>query len=134
MTKHEVKEEYKQTEGNPLIKGKIRQKMREVSMRRMMQNVPQADVIITNPTHFAVALKYDIMKGAAPVVVAKGVDYQAKRIRELGKEHGIEIVENPPLARAIYYEVPLDGEIPPELYEAVAEILAYVFTLKNKVA
>jgi flagellar biosynthetic protein FlhB len=133
MTKHEVKEEYKQMEGNPLIKGKIRQKMREVSMRRMMQKVPNADVIITNPTHYAVALKYDIMKGIAPVVVAKGVDYQAKRIREVGKENNVEIVENPPLARAIYDEVPIDAMIPPMLYEAVAEILAYVFTLKNKI-
>jgi flagellar biosynthetic protein FlhB len=132
MTKHEVKEEWKQAEGNPLIKGKIKQKMREVSMRRMMQNVPNADVIITNPTHYAVALKYDILKGAAPVLLAKGVDYQAKRIRDVARDNNIEIVENAPLARAIYSEVPVDKEIPPELYEAVAEILAYVFMLKNK--
>jgi flagellar biosynthetic protein FlhB len=134
MTKHEVKEEYKQTEGNPQIKGRIKQKMREVSMRRMMQNVPKADVIITNPTHYAVALKYDLVVGGAPVLVAKGVDYQAKRIKDVGKEHGIEIVESPPLARAIYNDVQIDQEIPPELYEAVAEILAYVYRLRNRVA
>jgi flagellar biosynthetic protein FlhB len=133
MTKQEVKEEYKQTEGNPQIKGKIRQKMREVSMRRMMQNVPQADVIITNPTHYAVALKYDLVAGGAPVLVAKGVDYQAKRIKDVGREHGVEIVESPPLARAIYNEVQINQEIPPELYEAVAEILAYVYRLRNRV-
>ncbi|MCL2499243.1 MAG: flagellar biosynthesis protein FlhB [Defluviitaleaceae bacterium] len=134
MTKHEVKEEYKQMEGNPLIKSKIRQKMREVSMRRMMQNVPKADVIITNPTHYAVALKYDILGSlTAPILVAKGVDFMARRIREAGIENGITIVENPPLARAIYNDVELDKEIPEELYVAVAEIMAYVFQLKNRV-
>jgi flagellar biosynthetic protein FlhB len=134
MTKHEVKEEHKQMEGNPLIKGKIRQKMREVSMRRMMQNVPQADVIITNPTHYAVALKYDVMGPlTAPVLVAKGVDFMARRIKEAGIEHGITIVENPPIARAIYNDVEIDKEIPEELYIAVAEIMAYVFQLKNRV-
>ena len=135
MSKHEVKEEYKQAEGNPQIKGKIRQKMREVSMRRMMQNVPKADVIITNPTHYAVALKYDMKSvGTVPVLVAKGVDFAAMRIKEAGKEHDIPIVENPPLARAIYADVDIDEEIPEELYIAVAEILAYVFKLKNRVA
>jgi flagellar biosynthetic protein FlhB len=134
MTKQEVKDEYKQIEGDPKVKGKIKQKMMEISMRRMMQKVPQADVIITNPTHYAVALKYELTTGFAPIVVAKGVDFQAKRIRELAKEHKVEIIENPPLARAIYDTVPVDKEIPPELYEAVAEILAYVFTLKNKAA
>ena len=135
MSKHEVKEEWKQMEGNPLIKGKIRQKMREVSMRRMMQGLPQADVIITNPTHYAVALKYDMFAmGGAPVLVAKGVDFMAKRIREAGIEHDIPIVENPPLARAIYDDVDLEQEIPEELYVAVAEIMAYVFKLKNRVA
>ena len=133
MTKHEVKEEWKQAEGNPLIKSKIRQKMREASMRRMMQDVPQADVIITNPTHYAVALKYDIMAafGGAPILVAKGVDFAAKRIREVGEEHEVPIVENPPLARAIYADVDIDEEIPEELYVAVAEIMAFVFKLKN---
>ncbi|MCL2188137.1 MAG: flagellar biosynthesis protein FlhB [Defluviitaleaceae bacterium] len=134
MTKHEVKEEWKQMDGNPQIKGKIRQKMREVSMRRMMQNVPQADVIITNPTHYAVALKYDLLGPlTAPILVAKGVDFMAKRIRDAAIEHDITIVENPPLARAIYNDVEVDKEIPEELYVAVAEIMAYVFQLKNKV-
>jgi flagellar biosynthetic protein FlhB len=134
MTKHEVKEEHKQQEGDPQVKSKIKQKQREISMRRMMQNVPQADVIITNPTHYAVALKYDLLGPlSAPVLVAKGVDYMARRIKEAGIEHGIHIVENPPLARAIYDDVEIDREIPEELYVAVAEIMAYVFQLKNKV-
>ena len=133
MSKHEVKEEWKQMEGNPQIKGKIRQKMREASMRRMMQGLPQADVIITNPTHYAVALKYDMFGlGGAPVLIAKGVDFLAKRIREVAIEHDIPIVENPPLARAIYDDVELEQEIPEELYVAVAEIMAYVFKLKNR--
>jgi flagellar biosynthetic protein FlhB len=135
MSKHEVKEEWKQAEGNPQVKSKIKQKMREVSMRRMMQNVPQADVVITNPTHYAVALKYDMLgKSGAPVLIGKGVDFLAKRIRETAIENDIPIVENPPLARAIYAEVDIDGEIPEELYVAVAEIMAYVFKLKNRVA
>jgi flagellar biosynthetic protein FlhB len=135
MSKHEVKEEWKQMEGNPQIKQKIKQKMREVSMRRMMQNVPNADVVITNPTHYAVALKYDMMgMGGAPVLVGKGVDFMAKRIRETALEKDIPIVENPPLARAIYKDVDVDQEIPEELYVAVAEIMAYVFKLKNKAA
>jgi len=134
MSKHEVKEEWKQQEGNPQIKGKIRQKMREISMRRMMQSVPQADVIITNPTHYAVALQYDMMSGmgGAPKLVAKGVDFMAKRIRESAAESNIPIVENPPLARTIYADVEVDEEIPEELYVAVAEIMAYVFKLKNQ--
>ena len=135
MSKQEVKEEWKQQEGNPQIKQKIRQKMREVSMRRMMQGLPEADVIITNPTHYAVALKYDMFGlGGAPRLVAKGVDFLAKRIREVGIEHEIPIVENAPLARAIYDDVDLEQEIPEELYVAVAEIMAYVFKLKNRVA
>ncbi|MCL2198200.1 MAG: flagellar biosynthesis protein FlhB [Defluviitaleaceae bacterium] len=135
MTKHEVKEEWKQQEGNPQIKSKIKQKMREVSMRRMMSNVPNADVVITNPTHYAVALKYDMMGlGGAPKMVGKGVDFMAKRIRETALENDIPIVENPPLARAIYAQVEVDQEIPEELYVAVAEIMAYVFRLKNKAA
>ena len=133
MTKQEVKEEWKQAEGNPQVKSKIRKKMMEVSMRRMMQNMPQADVIITNPTHYAVALKYDMMGlVGAPVLVAKGVDYMAKRIRDAGAELDIPIIENPPLARAIYNDVDLEQEIPEELYVAVAEIMAYVFKLKNR--
>ncbi|MDR1689595.1 MAG: flagellar biosynthesis protein FlhB [Clostridiales bacterium] len=133
MTKQEVKEEWKMTEGNPQIKGKIKQKMREASMRRMMQEVPGADVIITNPTHYAVALKYDReVSSNAPIVVAKGVDYLARKIKEKATESGVEIVENKQLARAIYNTVDLGREIPPELYQAVAEILAYIYKLKNK--
>ena len=134
MTKQEVKDEYKQMEGDPLIKNKIRQKMREVSMRRMMQNVPEADVVITNPTHYAVALRYDNTRDKAPVVVAKGVDFMAKRIKDKASEHNIIIVENPNLARALYAQTEVGEEIPFELWEAVVEILAYVFKLRNKVS
>lgn len=132
MTKQEIKEEYKNAEGDPQIKSKIKQKMRAASMQRMMQSIPEADVIITNPTHFAVAIQYDEAKGMAPVVVAKGVDYVAKQIKEKAKEHQIEIVENRPLARALYYTVEVNKEIPPELYSAVAEVLAFVYNLQNK--
>ncbi len=131
MSKHEVKEEMKQAEGNPQIKGKIRQKMREASFRRMMQSIPNADVIITNPTHYAVAIHYDKAKGEAPVVVAKGVDFLAKRIKEMAKENGVEIVENVQLARTLYATVDVGRPIPPELYQAVAEVLAFVYKLKN---
>ncbi|MCL2617572.1 MAG: flagellar biosynthesis protein FlhB [Defluviitaleaceae bacterium] len=132
MSKFEVKQEHKQQEGDPMIKGRIRQKMREASMRRMMKDLPNADVIITNPTHYAVAVKYDKEQfGDAPVVVAKGVDFMAKRIRESGKEHGIQIVENVQLARALYKQVDVGRAIPPELYQAVAEILAFVYRIKN---
>ncbi len=132
MSKQEVKEEYKNAEGDPQIKSKIKQKMREGSMRRMMQAIPEADVIITNPTHFAIAIKYDEAKGTAPIVVAKGVDYVAQKIKEKAKEHHIEIVENKPLARALYYTVDLNKEIPSELYGAVAEVLAFIYSLQNK--
>lgn len=132
MSKQEIKDEYKQSEGNPEVKGKIKQKMREASMRRMMGDVPTADVIITNPTHYAVALKYDASSGRAPIVVAKGVDLVAKRIREVGAENNVEIVENRPLARALYADVDISSEIPVEMYKAVAEVLAYVHKLRNK--
>lgn len=132
MTKQEVKEEFKNAEGDPQIKSKIKQKMRQASMKRMMQAVPEADVIITNPTHFAVALKYDEASGRAPIVVAKGVDYVAQKIKEKGKEANITIVENKPLARSLYYTVDLEKEIPPELYGAVAEVLAFVYNLQKK--
>lgn len=132
MSKQEVKEEYKNAEGDPQVKSKIKQKMRQASMQRMMQAVPEADVIITNPTHFAVALKYDEQSGRAPIVVAKGVDYVAQKIKEKGKEAKVEIVENKPLARSLYYTVDLDREIPPELYGAVAEVLAFVYNLQKK--
>ena len=132
MSKQEIKEEYKQTEGNPEIKSKIRQKQRQISMRRMMQEVPKADVIITNPTHFACALKYDSAVSQAPTLIAKGQDYLAMRIKEVAKESKIEIVENKPLARSIYDTVEIGKAIPPELYQAVAEVLAFVYSLKGK--
>ncbi|MBE6021748.1 MAG: flagellar biosynthesis protein FlhB [Cellulosilyticum sp.] len=132
MTKQEIKEEYKNAEGDPQIKSKIKQKMRQASMQRMMQAIPEADVIITNPTHFAVALKYDETSGRAPIVVAKGVEYVAQKIKEKGKEANVTIVENKPLARSLYYTVDIEKEIPPELYGAVAEVLAFVYNLQKK--
>lgn len=134
MTKQEVKEEWKNTEGSPEVKQKQRQRMREVSQRRMMQAIPEADVVITNPTHFAVALKYEQQQGKAPIVVAKGSDYLAAKIKEMAKEHDVEIVENKPLARMLYYNVEIGEEIPPELYQAVADVLVFVYKLKNKLA
>lgn len=133
MTKQEIKEEFKQSEGDPQIKGKIRQKMREASMRRMMQNLPQADVVITNPTHYAVAIKYDPQVADAPIVIAKGEDFLAAKIKEVAKEHSIEIVENKPLARMLYANVDIGQAVPPELYQAVAEVLAFVYHLQGKV-
>ena len=133
MTKQEVKEEWKNTEGNPEIKGRQRRKMQEASRRRMMQAIPEADVVITNPTHFAVALKYEQNSGKAPIVVAKGEDYLAFKIKEVANENDVEIVENKPLARMLYYNVDLGMEIPSELYQAVAEVLAFVWKLKNKI-
>lgn len=130
MTKQEVKEEAKDSEGNPEIKGKQKSIMMQTLMRRIRTAVPKATVVITNPTHFAVALQYDPQK-AAPVCVAKGVDHLALQIRIIAKEHGVVVVENPPLARSIYWSVDLDHPIPPELYQAVAQVLAYVYRLKG---
>lgn len=132
MSKQEIKEEYKQLEGNPEIKGKIKQKQRQMSMRRMMQEVPKADVVITNPTHFAIAIKYDSVEAAAPIVLAKGQDFMAQKIKEIAKDNRIEIVENKPLARTLYDQVEIGESIPAELYQAVAEVLAFVYSLKNK--
>ncbi|MCX8130308.1 MAG: flagellar biosynthesis protein FlhB [Clostridia bacterium] len=132
MTKQEVKEEYKQVEGNPEVKAKIKQKQRQISMRRMMQQVPQADVVITNPTHFAVAIKYDAAISDAPVVIAKGQDFIAQRIKEVAKENNIEIVENKPLARNLFETVEIGQSIPADLYQAVAEVLAFVYSMKGK--
>ena len=129
MTKQEVKDEYKNSEGNPEIKGAIRRKMQEASRRRMMQELPEADVVITNPTHLAVALKYDKDTAEAPVVVAKGADFLAEKIKEVARENHIEIVENKAVARMLYHNVEIGAEIPPELYQMVAEILAYVYSL-----
>lgn len=132
MSKQEVKDEYKQQEGDPQVKGKIKSKMRESSMRRMMQKMPEADVVITNPTHFACAIKYDKETASAPVLIAKGADHLAQKLKEIAKEHNVPIVENKPLARMLYYNVDLDAEIPQELYQMTAEVLAYVYQLKNK--
>jgi flagellar biosynthetic protein FlhB len=131
MTKQEVKDEYKNTEGDPQIKGRQRRKMQEASQRRMMQDVPKADVVITNPTHLAVALKYDAETNRAPILLAKGEDYLAQKIKEAARENHIEIVENKPLARMIYHNVEIGAEIPPELYQSVAEVLAMVYHTKN---
>ena len=133
MTKQEIKDEYKQQEGDPQIKGKIRQRMREASQRRMMQDLPRADVVITNPTHYAVAIKYDPEVADAPIVLAKGEDYMAAKIKEVAKENQIEIVENKPLARMLYANVDVGQAVPPELYQAVAEVLAFVYHLQGKV-
>lgn len=133
MTKQEVKDEYKQQEGDPQVKGKIRGKMQEASRRRMMQNLPQADVVITNPTHYAVAIQYDPKIADAPIVLAKGEDYLARKIKEIAKENNIEIVENKPLARMLYANVEVGQVVPPELYQAVAEVLAFVYHVKGKI-
>lgn len=130
MSRQEIKQEYKQSEGSPEVKGRIRRLQAELSQRRMMEKVPTADVIVTNPTHYAVALKYTAGKNRAPVVVAKGVDTVAAAIRELAAEHRITLVEAPPLARALYRGCDLEEEIPAQLYAAVAQVLTYVFQLR----
>ncbi|MDR2664747.1 MAG: flagellar biosynthesis protein FlhB [Oscillospiraceae bacterium] len=131
MTKQEVKDEYKMTEGDPQIKGKIRQKQRQMSAMRMMAQVPSADVVITNPTHYAVALKYDDGASDAPAVVAKGKDFLARKIKQTAAEHGVEMVENRDLARALYDGCELGDFIPPEFYQVVADILVYVYRKKH---
>ena len=131
MTKQEQKEEMKETEGDPHIKSKIRSIQQQMARRRMMAAVPQADVIITNPTHFAVALKYESSKMAAPVLLAKGQELLAKKIREIAQEHNIPLVENPPVARLLHAKVEVGQAIPDEMFKAVAEILAYVYSLKG---
>src|SRR5690606_29463546 len=133
MSKQAIKDEYKNTEGVPLIKSEIKQNQREMAMRSKMQDVPNADVIITNPTHHAIALKYDESKMDAPFVVAKGVDFIAQRIKEIGAEYEITTIENRPLARALYAGTEIGDAIPEEYFKAVAEILAYVYRLKEKV-
>lgn len=131
MTKQEVKDEYKDTEGKPEVKGRIRMLQREAAQRRMMADVPQADVIVTNPEHFSVALRYQQKTDRAPVVVAKGTDHIAMKIREIAREHDITIVPAPPLARALYYTTELEQQIPDALFTAVAQVLAFVFQLKQ---
>ncbi|MDI9554941.1 MAG: EscU/YscU/HrcU family type III secretion system export apparatus switch protein, partial [Pseudomonadota bacterium] len=132
MSKQEVKDEYKQTEGNPAVKGRIRRIQREAARRRMMAAVPKADVVITNPTHLAVAVRYDPEKMYAPTVVAKGAGFVAEKIREIAGAHGVPVVENKPVAQLLYKTVDVDRAIPEDLYRAVAEILAYVYGLKEK--
>ncbi|WP_373183581.1 flagellar biosynthesis protein FlhB [Halomonas campaniensis] len=131
MSKEEVKREHKESEGDPHVKARIRQQQQAMARGRMMSQVPEADVIITNPTHYAVALKYEEAGMAAPRVVAKGADQVAQRIRELGEEHGVPRLEAPPLARSLYHHVDLDAEIPEALYTAVAEVLAWAFRLRR---
>jgi flagellar biosynthetic protein FlhB len=132
MTKTEVKDEFKQQEGDPMIKNRLRQMRAEKARKRMMAQVPKADVIITNPTHYAVAMQYDNKKMGAPLVIAKGIDQVAERIRAVGDEHNIPLVSNPPLARALYDTVDIDEEIPTQHYRAVAEIISYIYKLKKK--
>ena len=131
MTKQEVRDEHKDSEGRPEVKQRIRQLQREMSQRRMMSAIPTADVIITNPTHYAVALKYDPEKGSAPVLLAKGTDFIALKIREISNEHNIQILESPALARSIYYSTELEQQIPAGLYLAVAQVLAYVYQIRQ---
>lgn len=133
MSKQEVKEEHKQTEGNPQIKSKIKEKQRQMSMQRMMQDVPKADVIITNPTHFAIGIKYDPQSFEAPKVIAKGQDLIAQNIKKIAKENNVPIVENKPLARTLYDKVEVGQFVPAELYQAVAEVLAYIYRINNKI-
>ncbi|PKM80857.1 MAG: flagellar biosynthesis protein FlhB [Firmicutes bacterium HGW-Firmicutes-14] len=133
MEKQEIKDEYKQTEGDPKVKAAIRRKQAQMSMMRMMQVLPKADVVITNPTHFAVALRYDAEISPAPVVIAKGQDRMAEKIREVAREHNIVIVENKPLAQSLYFGTDIGDTVPEELYQAVAEVLAFVYKLKGKI-
>ncbi len=132
MTKQEIKEESKDTDGNPALKAKIRQMQREMTRKRMMQDVPSADVVITNPTHFAIALKYDKDSMDAPTVVAKGQRIIAQRIKEIAREAGVPVIENKPLARSLFKVCEVGATIPEKLYKAVAEVLAYVYQLKGK--
>lgn len=133
MSKQDIKDEHKNAEGDPLIKSKIRQRQREMAMRRMMQEVPNADVVITNPTHFAIVLKYDEDSMDAPRIVAKGTDFIAQKIKMIAKENDVIMVENRPLARAMYDQVEIGDQVPEEFFKAVAEILAYVYRIKRKI-
>jgi flagellar biosynthetic protein FlhB len=132
MTKQEVKDEYKQIEGDPQIKGKIRQKQRQMSQARMMSQVPQADVIVRNPTHFAVAIRYDAQNDPAPQVLAKGQDYLALKIIELGRANNVLIKEDKPLAQMLYKTIEVNDYIPPEMYQIMAELMAWVYNTKKK--
>lgn len=133
MSKQDIKDEHKNTEGDPIIKSRIKQKQREMAMRRMMQEIPDADVVITNPTHYAIAIKYDDGDMDAPIVVAKGVDFVAQKIKLIAKEHEIVTVENRPLARSLYDQVEIGARIPEEFFKVIAEILAYVYRIQRKI-
>ncbi len=132
MSKQEIKDEYKQMEGDPQVKARIRRVQMEMSKKRMMSDIPSADVVITNPTHFAVAIRYDTQKEHAPKIVAKGVDHLALKIKEIAREYGVQVIENPPLARELYKKCEIDELIPETLYKAVAEVLAFVYQSSNK--
>jgi flagellar biosynthetic protein FlhB len=132
MSKQDIKDEHKKTEGDPIIKGRIREKQRRMALQRMMQEVPKADVVITNPTHFAIALKYDASNMEAPTIIAKGMDHVALRIKEIAKENGVITMENKPLARALYERAEIGDVIPGDLFQAVAEVLAYVYKMKGR--
>jgi len=134
MTKQEVKDEMKESEGRPEVKGAIRKRQQEISQRRMMQAVPKADVVITNPTHYAVALRYDPKAGSAPVVLAKGKDLVAAKIREIAKDHNIMVFSAPPLARALFASTEINRQIPEDLFVAVAQVLAWIYQLRRAVA
>jgi flagellar biosynthetic protein FlhB len=132
MSKQEIKDEFKNMEGDPQVKGRIRRIQMRMAQQRMMSSVPEADVVITNPTHYAVALKYDNKVNTAPKIVAKGIDFLAIKIREIAKDHNIPIIENPSLARSLYDQIEIDREIPGEFYKAMAEIFSYIYELKRK--
>ena len=132
MSKQEIKDEFKNMEGDPQVKGRIRRIQMQMAQKRMMSSVPNADVVITNPTHYAVALKYDNITDSAPKVVAKGIDFLALNIRDIAKKNKIPIIENPALARSLYDQIDVDREIPSEFYKAMAEVFSYVYELKRK--
>lgn len=132
MSKQEIKDEFKNMEGDPQVKGRIRRIQMQMAQKRMMSSVPEADVVITNPTHYAVALKYNNKVDSAPKVVAKGIDFLAIKIKEIAKDHRIPIIENPALARSLYDQIDVDREIPSEFYKAMAEIFSYIYELKRK--
>ena len=132
MSKQEIKDEFKNMEGDPQVKGRIRRIQMRMAQQRMMSSVPEADVVITNPTHYAVALKYDNKVNTAPKIVAKGIDFLAIKIRDIAKDHNIPIIENPSLARSLYDQIEIDREIPGEFYKAMAEIFSYIYELKRK--
>jgi flagellar biosynthetic protein FlhB len=132
MSKQDIKDEFKNMDGDPQVKARIRRIQMQMSQKRMMSEVPEADVVITNPTHYAIAMKYDKQVHNAPMIVAKGIDFLAIKIKDIARENKIPIIENPSLARALYDQIEIDQQIPEEFYKAIAEIFSYVYELKNK--